>query len=156
MGAALSDYPDIDDLCATIEGGVSVSSLRADSVSETLIERLAKSGHKTISIAPEAGSERLRNVINKGITEEDILRAADMVFRHGIPNLKLYFIIGLPTETQEDVDAIILLALKVHEVQLKHARPLGRIGRITLSVNSFVPKPFTPFPVGADGFRSKA
>ncbi len=68
-----------------------------------------------------------------------------MVFRHGIPNLKLYFIIGLPTETQDDVDAIILLAQKVHEVQLKHARPLGRIGRITLSVNSFVPKPFTPF-----------
>ena len=145
VGAALSDYPDIDDLCARIEGGVSVSSLRADSVSETLIERLAKSGHKTISIAPEAGSERLRKVINKGITEEDILRAADMVFRHGIPNLKLYFIIGLPTETQADVDAIILLALKVHEVQLDRARPLGRIGRITLSVNSFVPKPFTPF-----------
>jgi len=145
VGAALSDYPDINDLCARIEGGVSVSSLRADSVSEALIERLAKSGHKTISIAPEAGSERLRNVINKGITEEDILRAADMVFRHGIPNLKLYFIIGLPTETQDDVDAIILLALKVHEVQLDYARPLGRIGRITLSVNSFVPKPFTPF-----------
>jgi radical SAM family uncharacterized protein len=145
VGAALSDYPDINELCARIEGGVSVSSLRADSVSETLIERLAKSGHKTISIAPEAGSERLRKVINKGITEEDILRAADMVFRHGIPNLKLYFIIGLPTETQADVDAIIPLALNVHEVQLKYARPLGRIGRITLSVNSFVPKPFTPF-----------
>jgi radical SAM family uncharacterized protein len=145
VGAALSDYPDINDLCERIEGGVSVSSLRADSVSETLIERLAASGHKTISIAPEAGSERLRRVINKGITEEDILRAADMVFRHGIPNLKLYFIIGLPTETRDDVDAIIQLALKVHEVQLACARPLGRIGRITLSVNSFVPKPFTPF-----------
>ncbi len=145
VGAALSDYPDINELCARIEGGVSVSSLRADSVSETLIERLARSGHKTISIAPEAGSERLRSVINKGITEADILRAADMVFRHGIPNLKLYFIIGLPTETREDVDAIIALARGVHEVQLKHARPLGRIGRITLSVNSFVPKPFTPF-----------
>jgi radical SAM superfamily enzyme YgiQ (UPF0313 family) len=145
VGAALSDYPDINDLCARIEGGVSVSSLRADSVSETLIERLAKSGHKTISIAPEAGSERLRSVINKGITEADILRAADMIFRHGIPNLKLYFIIGLPTETQDDIDAIITLARSVHEVQLKHARPLGRIGRITLSVNSFVPKPFTPF-----------
>jgi len=145
VGAALSDYPDINDLCARIEGGISVSSLRADSVSETLIERLAASGHKTISIAPEAGSERLRRVINKGITEEDILRAADMVFRHGIPNLKLYFIIGLPTETRDDVDAIILLARTVREVQLKHARPLGRIGRITLSVNSFVPKPFTPF-----------
>jgi radical SAM family uncharacterized protein len=145
VGAALSDYPDIGELCAAIEGGVSVSSLRADSVSEALIDRLAKSGHKTIAIAPEAGSERLRKVINKGVTEEDILRAADMIFGRGIPNLKLYFILGLPTEAQEDVDAIITLAEKVHEVQLKHARPAGRIGRITLSVNSFVPKPFTPF-----------
>ena len=84
-------------------------------------------------------------MINKGITEEDILRAAGMVFRHGIPNLKLYFIIGLPTETREDVDAIVTLARAVHAVQLEHARPRGRIGRITLSVNSFVPKPFTPF-----------
>ncbi|MGE5174086.1 MAG: radical SAM protein, partial [Betaproteobacteria bacterium] len=133
------------ELCAAIEGGVSVSSLRADSVSEALIARLAKSGHKTISIAPEAGSERLRKVINKGITESDILRAADMIFGRGILNLKLYFIIGLPTETNEDMDAVIALAEKVREVQLKHARPMGRIGRITLSVNSFVPKPFTPF-----------
>jgi radical SAM family uncharacterized protein len=145
VGAALSDYPDIGEVCSAIEGGISVSSLRADSVSDALIARLAESGHKTISLAPEAGSERLRKVINKGVTEEDILRAADMVFGHGIPNLKLYFIIGLPTETQEDVDAILVLAEKVREVQLKHARPAGRIGRITLSVNSFVPKPFTPF-----------
>jgi radical SAM superfamily enzyme YgiQ (UPF0313 family) len=145
VGAALSDYPGIGELCAAIEGGVSVSSLRADSVSGELIARLARSGHKTISLAPEAGSERLRKVINKGVTEDDILRAADMIFGSGIPNLKLYFIIGLPTETQEDVDAITTLALKVHDVQLKHARAAGRIGRITLSVNSFVPKPFTPF-----------
>jgi radical SAM family uncharacterized protein len=145
VGAALSDYPEIGGLCAAIEGGVSVSSLRADSVSAALIERLAKSGHKTISIAPEAGSERLRRVINKGITEADILRAADMIFGAGIPNLKLYFIIGLPTETQADVEEILTLAQNVREVQLRHARPAGRIGRITLSVNSFVPKPFTPF-----------
>ena len=145
VGAALSDYPNINDICSAIEGGISVSSLRADSVGEALIDRLAKSGHKTISIAPEAGSERLRNVINKGVTEVDIIHAANMIFGRGIPNLKLYFILGLPTETQEDVDAIITLAKKVREVQLTHARPAGRIGRITLSVNSFVPKPFTPF-----------
>jgi radical SAM family uncharacterized protein len=145
VGSALSDYPAIDDLCASIQGGLSVSSLRADSLSEKLVRRLAMSGHKTIALAPEAGSERLRKVINKGVTEEDILRAADLVFGEGIPNLKLYFIIGLPTETQEDIEAIIALAGKVREVQLKHARPAGRIGRITLSVNSFVPKPFTPF-----------
>jgi radical SAM family uncharacterized protein len=145
VGAALSDYPCIDDLCASIQGELSVSSLRADSLSETLIRRLAASGHKTISLAPEAGSERLRNVVNKRLAEEDVLRAADMIFGAGIPNLKLYFIIGLPTETQEDVDAIITLAEKVRGIQLKHARPAGKIGRITLSVNSFVPKPFTPF-----------
>jgi len=145
VGSALSDYPGVDDLCSSIAGSLSVSSLRADSLSRTLIDRLAKSGHKTIAIAPEAGSERLRKVINKGVTEEDILRAADLIFGAGIPNLKLYFIIGLPTETQDDIDAIVALAGKVHEVQLKHARPAGRIGRITLSVNSFVPKPFTPF-----------
>jgi len=145
VGSALSDYPAINDLCSSIQGSLSVSSLRADSLQPALIERLAKSGHKTIAVAPEAGSERLRKVINKGVTEADILRAADLVFGAGIPNLKLYFIIGLPTETQEDIDAIIALAEKVREVQLKHARPAGRIGRITLSVNSFVPKPFTPF-----------
>lgn len=145
VGSALSDYPHIADLCASITGSLSVSSLRADSLSRELIERLAASGHKTVSIAPEAGSERLRKVINKGISEADILRAADLIFGAGIPNVKLYFIIGLPTETQEDVDAIIDLARKVREVQLRHARPAGRIGRITLSVNSFVPKPFTPF-----------
>jgi len=145
VGAALSDYPNINDICSAIEGGISISSLRADSVSEALIDRLAKSGHKTISIAPEAGSERLRKVINKGVTEDDIIRSADMIFGRGIPNLKLYFILGLPTETQEDVEAIITLAVKVREVQLTYARPAGRIGRITLSINSFVPKPFTPF-----------
>src|SRR5574341_325441 len=145
VGAALSDYPHIAELCSAIEGGVSVSSLRADSVSDALIARLAASGHKTIAIAPEAGSERLRKVINNGVAEADILRAADMIFGHCIPNLKLYFIIGLPTETQEDVDAILSLAEQVREVQLRHARPAGRIGRITLSVNSFGPKPFTPF-----------
>jgi radical SAM family uncharacterized protein len=145
VGAALSDYPKINEICSAIEGGMSISSLRADSVGEALIDRLAKSGHKTISIAPEAGSERLRKVINKGVTEDDIIRSADLIFGRGIPNLKLYFILGLPTETQEDVTAIITLAEKVREVQLTHARPSGRIGRITLSVNSFVPKPFTPF-----------
>lgn len=145
VGSALSDYPAIDDLCASVQGNLSVSSLRADSLSEALVKRLAASGHKTIVLAPEAGSERLRKVINKGVTEEDVLRAANLVFGAGIPNLKLYFIIGLPTETQEDIEAIVALAEKVREVQLKHARPLGRIGRITLSVNSFVPKPFTPF-----------
>ncbi len=145
VGSALSDYPAIEELCAAVQGSLSVSSLRADSLSGTLVKRLAASGHRTISIAPEAGSERLRRVVNKGVTEDDILRAADLIFGAGIPNLKLYFIIGLPTETDEDIGAIVALAAKVHDVQLRHARTAGRIGRITVSANSFIPKPFTPF-----------
>ena len=125
--------------------GVSVSSLRADSVSEALIERLAKSGHKTIAIAPEAGSERLRKVINKGVTEEDILRAADMVFGQRHPEPEALFHPGPAHGDAGGRGGDHRAGLKVREVQLKHARPAGRIGRITLSVNSFVPKPFTPF-----------
>jgi len=145
VGAAISDYPEIDELCSAIQGGISVSSLRADSLDEPLVRRLAASGQKTISIAPEAGSERLRKVINKNITEDDLARAAHRTFSAGIPNLKLYFIIGLPTEEPEDIDAIISLTERMHQIQLNHARAAGKIGRITLSVNSFVPKPFTPF-----------
>ncbi|MFA5073385.1 MAG: TIGR03960 family B12-binding radical SAM protein [Nitrospirota bacterium] len=145
VGAAISDYPFMQELCSSIRGAVSVSSLRADALHKKLLARLAKSGHKTIALAPEAGSERLRKVINKGITEEDILDAVNKVFEAGIPNLKLYFIIGLPTETQEDIEAIPALAACVHDIQLQHARQRGRIGKITLSVNAFVPKPFTPF-----------
>ena len=148
VGAAVSDLPGIEQLCnreLQKEVVISFSSLRADALGPELISVLRQSSIKTATIAPDAGSERMRRVINKGITEEDILHAADMVFGSGIPNLKLYFLIGLPTETEADVDEIVLLAEKVHEIQLRHARPAGRIGRITLSVNSFVPKPFTPF-----------
>jgi radical SAM family uncharacterized protein len=148
VGAAVSDYPQIDSLLNIPEIKalqISVSSLRADSITENLIRRLAESGLKTVSIAPEAGSERLRKVINKGINEEDILRASELIFRNGIFNLKLYFMVGLPTEAIEDIEAIIDLTKKVHEIQLKICREKNRIGLLTLSVNCFVPKPFTPF-----------
>lgn len=145
VGAAVSDYPYIDDVCLNIVGNVSVSSLRADSVSETLIKKLLESGHKTIALAPEAGSERLRRVIKKDITEGDILNAARLIFTSGIPNLRLYFIIGLPTETDGDIAAIIDLAKKVREILLETGKKRGNLGRLTLSVSSFVPKPHTPF-----------
>ncbi len=148
IGAAVSDHPAIDSLISSpdIRGlYISVSSLRADTVTENLIKRLAESGLKTVSIAPEAGSERLRRVINKGIREEDILRASELIFLNGITNLKLYFMIGLPTETMEDVEAIVDLTKKIHEIQLSIARQKDSIGLLTISLNCFVPKPFTPF-----------
>ncbi len=148
VGAAVSDHPGIGELCARFAGGkvaVSFSSLRADALSPELIAALRESGVKTATIAPEAGSERLRRVINKGITEEHVLAAAEELVANGIPNLKLYFMVGLPTETEEDVEAIATLVKQVKHRFLKSSRSRGAIGTITVGVSSFVPKPFTPF-----------
>jgi len=148
VGAAISDIPGIKDLCSALKDlpvHISVSSLRADSISMDIINLLASSGHKTLTIAPEAGSQRLRDIINKNITEEDILNAASMIFDAGILNLKLYFLIGLPYEIKEDIDEIIILIKKIKKNMLNKCRDKKRIGTITISINPFVPKPFTPF-----------
>ena len=148
VGAAVSDLPDLGRLCDQArEIGVqlSFSSLRADALSPDLISSLAQSGVKTATIAPDAGSERMRRVINKGITEAQILNAAAALVAAGIPNLKLYFMVGLPTETIEDVEAIVILCQKVKAAFLESSRTQGRIGEMTISVNAFIPKPATPF-----------
>jgi len=148
VGAAVSDVPEIEALCDHLIANdicVSFSSLRADALSAKLAAVLRQSGVKTATIAPDAGSERLRTVINKGISEEDILAAVELLISNDIPNLKLYFMIGLPTETGRDVDAVVSLCRRVKHVFLKASRARKRIGDITVSLNSFVPKPFTPF-----------
>ena len=148
VGSAVSDLPGIGDLCDQYlddDIRISFSSLRAEKISPELLSALKQSKVKTATIAPDAGSERMRKVINKGITEEAILAAAEALVANGIPNLKLYFMIGLPTETIEDVDAIIGLCKKIKHGFLKSSRSRKRIGEITVSLNCFVPKPFTPF-----------
>jgi len=148
VGAAVSDLPDIDKLCRQLpqsDMSLSFSSFRADALSPALVSVLRQSKVKTASIAPDAGSERLRAVINKGIKKEDILNAAETLVANGIPNLKLYFMVGLPTETKEDVDAIVRLCKHIKHRFLKASKVTKRIGEITVSLNSFVPKPFTPF-----------
>ncbi len=148
VGAAVSDLPGLGDLCGQYLGAdirISFSSLRADGLSPKLLSVLKSSNVKTATLAPDAGSERMRKVINKGITEEAILTAADALVANGIPNLKLYFMIGLPTETSDDVEAIIRLSKKIKHRFLKSSRSRKRIGEITISLNCFVPKPFTPF-----------
>jgi radical SAM superfamily enzyme YgiQ (UPF0313 family) len=148
VGAAVSDLPEIDLLCRTAaEGGLrlSFSSLRADQLSGALISALCESRVKTATIAPDAGSPRMRAVINKGLSESQILDAAQRLVAGGIPNLKLYFMVGLPTETMVDVDEIVSLCLRVKEVFLEASRPKGRIGELTVSLSAFVPKPTTPF-----------
>ncbi len=148
VGAAVSDLPDINKLCGQAlekDTRISFSSLRADALSPELLSILRQNKVKTATIAPDAGSERMRKVINKGITEEDVLNAAENLVASGIPNLKLYFMIGLPTETMDDVEAIVLLCKQIKHRFLKSSRIRKRIGEITVSLNSFIPKPFTPF-----------
>ena len=155
VGTAVSDLPDIDVLCqkAVREGiHLSFSSLRADKLSAGTLSALRRSGTKTATIAPDAGSQRMRDVINKGIREEDVLDAAQSLVEHDIHNIKLYFMIGLPTETMDDVDAVVTLCRQVKERFLASSRKKARIGEISVSLSPFVPKPVTPFQwAGMDG-----
>lgn len=148
VGAAVSDYRDIGRLCSRIvERGarVSVSSLRIDRLDTEMLAALVASGHKTISLAPEGGSQRLRDLIRKNLDEAQILRACEAIIGHDILNLRLYFIIGLPTETAEDLDELVRLVGAIRERVIERARANKRLGEITLSINPFIPKPFTPF-----------
>jgi radical SAM superfamily enzyme YgiQ (UPF0313 family) len=148
VSAAVSDHPQINDICSWgIEKSlnISFSSLRLDALTHELVNTLAASGVKTATIAPEAGTQRMRNIINKKITRSEILSAVKTLVQGGIFNLKLYFMVGLPFETDEDVDGIISLTLEIREIFLGESKKKKKIGTITLSVNPFVPKPATPF-----------
>lgn len=141
MGAAISDYPQINELCKFIlekNLPMSVASFRADSVTFELVEALAKSGLKTLTVAPEVGSKKMCNVINKGITEENIFSAVEFGLKAGIKNFKLYFMIGLPFEELCDVEEIANLVIRLKNFAIGAKK-------LTLSVNPFIPKPFTPF-----------
>ncbi|MGP1471180.1 MAG: TIGR03960 family B12-binding radical SAM protein [Schwartzia sp. (in: firmicutes)] len=144
MGAAISDYPEIDGLCDDILSSgltMSVASFRVDSVTPKLMESLISSGMKTLTMAPEAGSNRMRAVINKGITEEHLFRAMDLGVAAGLRHYRLYLMIGLPGECPADIDAIVDLAIRLKS----YLESKGNKGTLTLSVNPFIPKPFTPF-----------
>jgi len=126
-------------------GDFSASSLRADSLTKGLMENLKRAGQKTLTIAPETGSERLRRVINKKLTTEEILETIMLIARTGLFHIKLYFMIGLPTETREDIKDIVGLVKSIRHYLIKESRGRKRIGRIKLSINCFAPKPFTAF-----------
>ena len=148
VGAAVSDLPGLESLCGDISADgteISFSSLRADALTDGLLAQLKNSRVKTATIAPDAGSESMRARINKGLSEKDVLDAAAKLVAAGIPNLKLYFMIGLPFETLQDVDAIVTLCRQIKGVFLESSREKGKIGRISVSLNPFVPKPHTPF-----------
>jgi len=148
VGAAISDYPDLIPLGREIldhQKPISFSSLRVDSLSPELADLVFQSGQKTITLAPEAGSERMRRIIRKGFTEESILQAVEILAERGFTNFRLYFMIGLPEEQGEDVKAIIDLTRKIQHHIIVKTPGKKKPEKITLSLNSFVPKPTTPF-----------
>ena len=156
VSIALCDHPDIERILARLHEmgfGISPASLRLDDLTEPIVRVLHASGEKTITIAPETGSDRLRRVINKTVTNDEILDRADLIFANGIENLKLYYMIGLPTETDDDLVAIRDLTLELRERMMKYAKPRGAVGRIIGSVNPLIPKPGTAYqwlPMEAD------
>jgi radical SAM superfamily enzyme YgiQ (UPF0313 family) len=148
VSIALCDHPEIERiLTSLLEMGYSISpaSLRLDDLTPKIVGLLRQSGERSITIAPEAGSDRLRRVINKTVTNDENLHAAEVIFAGGIENLKLYYMIGLPTETDADLEGIRDLTVEMREIMLKHARAKGRIGRIVGSVNPLIPKPGTAY-----------
>ncbi len=148
VSIALCDHPEIERILtglADMGYSISPASLRLDDLTETIVRQLRASGERTLTIAPETGSDRLRRVINKTVTNDEILERAELIFSNGIENLKLYYMIGLPTETDEDLAAIRDLTLQMRDIMLKHARSRGQIGRIIASVNPLVPKPSTAY-----------
>jgi len=148
VGAAVSDLPQLDGLCKTAfryRMRLAFSSLRADRLSPGVLSALQQSGVKTATVAPDAGSQRMRNAIRKNIRESHILNAVSAFIDHDIPNIKLYFMVGLPTETGEDIDAIVALCRSVKRRFLSASRSKARIGEIVVGINPFVPKPATPF-----------
>ena len=148
VSIALCDHPDIEHILRSLRDmgySISPASLRLDDLTPTIVSLLKESGERTLTIAPETGSDRLRRVINKTVTNEEILAAAELIFSSGIESLKLYFMIGLPSEEDEDLVAIRDLTVQLRDVMVKHARARGRIGRIVASVNPLVPKPGTAY-----------
>jgi len=145
VGSALSDHPEFETLCRElVESGVElgISSFRADALTPGLIEILVKSGMKTLTLAPEAGSEFLRKRLNKTMTDDVILSAVDMAAEGGMRNLKVYFLLGVPFASDEEGMEIVRLVKKIG----KHfSRGTSGSGRVTVSVHPFVPKAWTPF-----------
>jgi len=158
---SICDYSDIENLVASMimkykdkNVGISLPSLRIDSFSVDLIKEIQKVRKTGLTFAPEAGSQKMRNVINKGVSEEDLIRSVKSAFESGWSTIKLYFMIGLPYETIDDVIGIADLANKVCDEYFKIPKNIRNKGlKVTVSTSIFVPKPFTPFQWAAQDKR---
>src|SRR5262245_9232831 len=148
VSTAVCDHPEIEGIVDDLAGlgyEVSVASLRLDDLTPQFVFKLVDTGVQGLTLAPECGSDRMRRILNKQFTNDEILEKAGWIFSNGIQNLKLYYMVGLPWEEHADVEAIVTLTEQIRERMLAVARGRGRIGRLHPSVNPFVPKPGTPY-----------
>jgi radical SAM superfamily enzyme YgiQ (UPF0313 family) len=147
VSTAVCDHPEISTILRELRAmdyRISVSSLRLDQISDELLDALVESKDQQIAVAPETGSDRLRRVINKNLTNDEIVDICGAVFDRGMLTVKLYLMVGLPTETQEDLEEMIVLVERIKNRMLEAGKKFGRAGKIIPSLNGFVPKPNTP------------
>ena len=147
VSTAVCDHPEISTILRELRAmdyRISVSSLRLDQISDELLDALVESRDQQIAVAPETGSDRLRRVINKNLTNDEIVDICGAVFDRGMLTIKLYMMVGLPTETQEDLDEMFVLVTRIKDRMLEAGKRFGRAGKIIPSLNGFVPKPNTP------------
>ncbi len=147
VSTAVCDHPEISTILRELRAmdyRITVSSLRLDQISDELLDALVESRDQQIAVAPETGSDRLRRVINKNLTNDEIVDICGAVFDRGMLTVKLYMMVGLPTETQEDLDEMFVLVERIKDRMLEAGKKIGRAGKIIPSLNGFVPKPNTP------------
>ncbi len=147
VSTAVCDHPEISTILRELRAmdyRISVSSLRLDQISDELLDALVESRDQQIAVAPETGSDRLRRVINKNLTNDEIVDICGAVFDRGMLTIKLYMMVGLPTETEEDLDEMFVLVERIKDRMLEAGKKFGRAGKIIPSLNGFVPKPNTP------------
>jgi radical SAM superfamily enzyme YgiQ (UPF0313 family) len=147
VSTAVCDHPEISEILQGLRAmdyRISVSSLRLDQISDELLDALVESRDQQIAVAPETGSDRLRKVINKNLTNDEIVDICGAVFDRGMLTIKLYLMVGLPTETDEDLEEMIVLVERIKDRMLEAGKRFGRAGKIIPSLNGFVPKPNTP------------
>lgn len=147
VSTAVCDHPEISTILRELRAmdyRISVSSLRLDQISDELLDALVESKDQQIAVAPETGSDRLRRVINKNLTNDEIVDICGAVFDRGMLTIKLYMMVGLPTETDEDLDAMFELVTRIKDRMLEAGKKFGRAGKIIPALNGFVPKPNTP------------
>ncbi|HYE14981.1 MAG TPA: radical SAM protein [Pyrinomonadaceae bacterium] len=148
VSTAVCDHPEISQILQGLRGmgyKISVSSLRLDQIEDELLDVLVESGDQQIAVAPETGSDRLRKVINKNLTNDEIVDICGAVFDRGMLTVKLYLMAGLPTETDEDLEEMVALVTRIKDRMLEAGKRFGRVGKIIPALNGFVPKPNTPF-----------